>query len=137
MRSIRFFTLFLAVLCIVAGCVSGGPATTRTGRTFHLGFEWDDFLVPEGVIWKVSWRTRYKPGTIVPGYDVRIVAGQAWLGRRGEVSAHAYNSEPGETGLLDLQVTAGKAVVWLDAGARFYLANEQIDACVEEFFGPK
>ena len=35
-----------------------------------------EYLVPEGEIWIVSWTNPYSPGEIIPVYDLRIIEGK-------------------------------------------------------------
>lgn len=109
-------------------------------RRFVLQFQCDDFQVPEDAMWRLAWCSPYKPGDLTPGYDVRIIEGQARLGARGEMIARACDPRLGTPGLLDLQATALHAlitgptvVVWLEAGTRFTLANERVEVRVEEY----
>jgi hypothetical protein len=117
---------FSAIGALFAGCVSASK-TSAPVRRFELRFRHDDVQVPEGVIWKLTWRSPYKAGEITPGYDVRIIEGQARIGREGELIARAFDSEPGNAGFLDLQAPAGEtAVIWLEAGTRFQTANDRV-----------
>lgn len=117
-------------LGLLAGCAA---AQQNPARQFMLRFQWDDFVVPQGVTWKLTWRSPHAPGEIAPGYDVRIISGEARIGERGEMFARAYDSRPDQNGLLDLQAVSGRDVtICLDAGTRFTLVNDRTTIQVEE-----
>jgi hypothetical protein len=85
-------------------------------------------------MWRLAWCSPYKPGDITPGYDVRIIEGQARLGARGGMIARARDPKLGTPGLLDLQATVlhalisePTAVAWLEVGTRFTLANARAE----------
>lgn len=133
------------LLCLVlgwllAGCASAPTAcdeSLRPVRRFPLRYQEESFVVPEGATWKLTWRSPYSPGEITPGYDVRIIEGQARLGKRGELIARAFDSRPGNAGFLDLQaVIEETTVVWLEAGTRFETANDLVNVRVEEIPQP-
>lgn len=119
----------------LAGLLSGSATSERKPISeFTLRYRSEDFVVPEGVIWKLTWRSPYAPGEVTPGYDVRIISGEARMGEHGELLVRAYDSRPGQNGLLDLKAADGKdAVIWLESGMRFSLANNLIEARVADY----
>lgn len=126
-QSVRFsrssgkFTLGL--LCLVtAGCLFFG--SHRSGRVFHLTYRMTDFVVPAGEKWRLSWSSPYEPGDISPGYDVRVLSGSVCLGERGEIQTMAFDPLPGKESPIDLAATRGQAIVWLESGTEFCVANE-------------
>lgn len=131
--------LFLRyAVCGPLGLLAGCAATQQKPlRRFILRFQWEDFVVPQGVTWKLTWRSPYARGEITPGYDVRIISGEARIGERGEMFASAYDSRPDQNGLLDLQTVSGRDVtICLDAGTRFTLANGRVELRVREYTRP-
>jgi hypothetical protein len=117
-----------AILC----CVGLALSANRPASTFRLRFQLADFVVPAGETWRLSWKSPYQPGDIHPGYDVRVIQGDASLGETRGICARAYDWRPGKTGLLDLWAAHGEAVAWLEPGTKFTTANEllQIEASV-------
>lgn len=114
----------------LAGLLSGSATSERKPISeFTLRYRSEDFVVPEGVIWKLTWRSLYASGEVTPGYDVRIISGEARMGEHGELFVRAYDSRPGQNGLLDLQAVSSKgAIIWLESGSRFSLASDRIIA---------
>ena len=124
----------MLLLCAIdAGCTTKPKASfsQRPIRVFRLQFQLADFKVPEGEIWKLSWRSPYAPGDTCPSYDVRIIQGAVMLGVDRSIQAIVFESQPGKRGLLDLSAANGLAVVWLESGTKFSIANELLRIEVE------
>jgi hypothetical protein len=113
-----------------------GSFSTHPIRVFRLQFQLADFEVPKGEAWKLIWRSPYAPGDICPTYDARIIRGTATIGLDRSIQATAFDNRPGECGFLDLAATNGLAVVWLEPGTKFGIANDILRIEVEVFSSP-
>ena len=111
------------------GCLAFMAVPRRPNRTFRLRFQLNDYVVPAGEIWRLSWKSPYQPGDICPVYDVQVAAGEVYLGANREIQAKAYDPRSEASSRLDLSATKDTAVAWLGPGTKFHAANEllQID----------
>lgn len=121
--------VIVTLLCYL-GFAGAEPHPTRV---FRLSYQAADFVVPAGEEWQLRWSSPYHPGDICPAYDVRVLSGPVRLGENGRVRAQAFDALPGKSGNLDLTATHGQAVVWLESGARFSIANELLRIEVRVF----
>ena len=62
---------FLGILLMMAGCSTIYEAQPISNSEISYGNE--NYVVPSGEIWKLSWVSPYEPGEIHPAYDVRVL----------------------------------------------------------------
>ena len=132
----RIWTMafYVAAVGVLTGCASKPLERVILIETFRLGTLHRDSLeyrVPPGVIWKLTWSSRYSSGAITPAYDVRVVDGRARIGKCGEMIIAAAPLSGDEAGLLDIMATAEPVTVWLEPGTLFQLPNDCVDITVE------
>jgi hypothetical protein len=133
MRKLMIGAFVIASGLTAVGFLVRKTTTGQPERIFLLRCQDDDFVVPAGEMWRLSWRSPYKPGEIHPIYDIRVVDGQVRLGAPGAIWAEAYDIRPRKMGLLDLQAASSNATAQLDSGTRFALANDSVVVRVEAF----
>lgn len=114
----------LTVGITALGCVAFTGAPHRPNRTFRLRFQLNDYVVPAGEIWRLSWKSPYQLGDICPVYDVQVAAGEVYLGANREIQAQVYDPRSEASSRLDLSATKDTAVAWLGPGTKFHAANE-------------
>jgi len=119
--------LTLILCCLVlSGCLSGPKAD----RVLDITYQDEHYRVPKDEIWKLTWKSPYQHGEIVPAYQVRVL-GHCFTTREMGTRINAFSSKRHD-GLLD--VNAGKtAEIWIPSGTEFYLANDRIQVNVEVY----
>ena len=122
--------LSLILVCLfLSGCLSG----PKPDRVLDITYRGYNYKVPEDEIWKLTWKSPYKPGDMFPAYDVRVL-GQCFTTRELRTQIIAFSSEPGEDGLLDVFASSSTpAEIWVPGNMEFYPANEFIHVHVEAF----
>ena len=94
-------------------------------KQFEITYQDDDFRVPEGQVWKLSWVSPYEAGEIVPVYEVRV-NGEGPLqdpDQKGKINSY------GE--MHDVNATAKQpAEIFLRPNTKFAIANERIKVMV-------
>lgn len=129
--------LALALAGSIAAILHRFPVNEREEnrplRNGLLPFTLVDYSVPKGETWRLSWKSPYHSFEIVPAYDIRVINGSAYLGPAGGIQANAFNGHPGKTGRLDLSAVNDAAIVWLQEGTRFSVANERLEIKVCAF----
>lgn len=103
--------------------MTSAVAGERPARHFVLKYQDSDYVVPKGEQWELTWKTPYKPGQVVPAYDVRIKGGVPISMNRSrafQVSA----SSPEDDGLLDISAIRKEADIRLPPGTEFEIASD-------------
>lgn len=103
-------------------------------RKFDITYEEDDFRVPAGQIWKLSWESPYEPGEVRPAYDVRVQGEGPLHGpaQKGQIEQKEYSDG------MALNVIAGKepAEIYLRPGVKFAIANTMVKVTVTAYAVP-
>ena len=103
-------------------------------RKFEITYEEDDFRVPQGQIWKLSWESPYEPGELTPAYDVRVQGEGPLHGpvQKGQIEQKEYSDG------VALNVMAGKepAEIYLRPGVKFAIANGSVKVTVTVYAAP-
>ena len=127
-KRIEFLLPAIFALAIF-GCASINTESPES--VFEISCRDENYVVPEGEIWKLTWESPYKPGDVTPAYDVRVL-GKAYTSRNKGTALHAHTSKGGY-GLLNIHAERAPAGIWINENTEFYLANDLIKVTVETY----
>ena len=103
-------------------------------RKFEITYEEDDFRVPKGEIWKLSWKSPYKPFEVGPAYDVRVRGKGAFFGpdQKGQISQASHT----DSAVFDVNAGKQPAEILLSPNTGFAIANDRIQVTVTVYAAP-
>jgi hypothetical protein len=91
-----------------------------------------NYKVPEDELWKLTWKSPYQAGEVVPAYEVRVL-GRCFTTRDRGTQIHAHNFKSGGYGMVNINANKTGAEIWLPNGTEFYLANDRIQVNIEAY----
>jgi len=92
-----------------------------------ISYQDKNYIVPKHQVWKLSWKSPYKPDEITPAYDVRVLGKLFGKQNKAQIREIIYDDEIA----FDINATKNQAIIWLGSGTEFYLANDLIKVNVE------
>ena len=107
-------------------------SATKADRMFDISYQGKNYKVPEDELWKLTWKSPYQAGEIVPAYQVRVL-GRCFTTRDRGTQIHAHNFKSGGYGMVNINANKTGAEIWLPNGTEFYLANDRIQVNIEAY----
>jgi len=102
---------------------------------FEISYRDENYVVPIGEVWKLTWISPYEEGVIHPAYDVRVLGSvYTSIDMNTRIMDHSPGSETQRVNVFAQRDVP--ATIWLDEGTEFYLANEYIKVAVESYKSP-
>jgi len=99
-------------------------------RTMHLTYRDENYRVPKGEIWKLTWDEPERGRNF--SYDVRVL-GLCYTSRDKGTQIHAFSANPSEEGLVDIWAGDASAEIWIPGGVEFYPHDESIEVRVDVY----
>jgi hypothetical protein len=115
-------------LCLLISSCQTNPQHLET---MQITYRDANYRVPEGEIWKLTWDEPER-GRNFPSYDVRVL-GLCYTSKDKGTQIHAYSSNPGEEGLVDIWAGDASAEIWIPGGVEFYPHNKSIVVRVDVY----
>ena len=107
-------------------------SATKADRMFDISYQRKNYKVPEDELWKLTWKSPYQAGEIVPAYQVRVL-GRCFTTRERGTQIGAHNFKSGGYGMVNINATNTGAEIWIPSGTEFYLANDRIKVNIEVY----
>jgi hypothetical protein len=102
---------------------------------FEISYRDENYVVPIGEVWKLTWISPYEEGVVHPAYDVRVLGSvYTSIDMNTRIMDHSPGSETQRVNVFAQR--DGPATIWVDEGTEFYLANEYIKVAVESYKSP-
>jgi hypothetical protein len=120
---------FLGIFLMMAGCSTTYEAQPISN--FEISYRNENYVVPSGEIWKLSWVSPYESGEIFPAYDVRVL-GEVYtsIDRYTRIDHYSRDSER----MMNIHAQLhGPATIWINEKTEFYIANKRINIQVETY----